>query len=99
MSKPFECPVCKGTETHINIVGEDNKRRDWLLALKNPAINSVCVLRMCKSCGVVVGFTEPFDKSDSVSERERALADHVTGKKELPEGAITKEGIAEPEEA
>jgi hypothetical protein len=99
MSKPFKCPVCQCEETHINVVGEDNKRRDWLLALKNPSINSVCVLRMCKSCGVVVGFTEQFDTSESVSDKERAVADHVTGKKELPEAAITKDAIAEvPEE-
>lgn len=94
----FDCPVCHCTETHVNITDENGKRKDWLLALKNPALNSVCVLRMCKNCGVVQGTIEPFDTSETVNDKERAIANHVLNKEEATGASITKDFVDQQED-
>lgn len=96
--KDFDCPVCHSKETHICIDMGDGKKKDWLLAMKNPTLGSVCVLRMCKICGIVVGHIEPFETSDAVTSQDKEIAAHVKREREAEGAAITKEGIAEPED-
>lgn len=97
MIEDFKCSVCGSTEVHRRTMKDVNGEGvivDWLMDIRNPRLNSRIIIRMCKTCNVLMGAEETFKDSKWIAQEDKDVAAHVLGEKEIEGKELTEEGLA-----